>query len=201
MNNNEILYTDEDFKTIRQLMEEGPWPPEYNSVAGLLPYIRRQGENIQGIEVGTERGESAYLILEKCKNVSKLYTIDHYQQYNNWNGFVPKSAQKKFEEIAEANLEKFNDRVKIVKLPSITAASGFEPESMDFIYIDGDSSEEMTYTDLKNYYPLLKINGLFCGHNYQFQTVNEGLKRFREEYKIRIPLQRSSNGTYFWVKK
>lgn len=193
---------DEDFLTIEELNQNGLWPREFSSVSGLIPYIKRLGQNVEGIEIGTEKGESAYTILTQCQNVSKLYTIDHYEPWTNWNGEVPQESQDKYKVIAEKNLSEFGDRVSTVEVSTnlFATVDGFFEESMDFIFIDGDPSEEQIIKDLETFYPFLKPKGLLCGHNIQFKTVFNGVKKFRDDNKIRQPLNKSTNGTYFWYK-
>ena len=53
-----MALTDDDFKTIKELGDA--YPQEWISNKGLVPYIKRQGENLKGIEIGTCRAESTY---------------------------------------------------------------------------------------------------------------------------------------------
>jgi len=196
------IYTDQDFKTIEHHRDLGIWSPDHYSSIGLAPYIKRLGNDIEGIEIGTGKGESAYLLLDRCPNIKKLYTIDPFSQWDNWNGTDTQEDQDRFKEIAHNNLLKFGSRVEILELSSAVciAEDGFDQESMDFIFIDGDPSTESTMFDLANYYRLLKVKGMFAGHNFQFKTVYDAVQEFRKKYNINIPIQKSTNGTYFWYK-
>lgn len=188
--------------TIAQLKEEGVWPHEYNAAWGIIPYIKRlKGDQVIGVEVGTERGESAYLILEKCLNVNLLYTVDPYIAYENWNGPVSQESVDKAHEIAKENIKDLGERVELLNMTSMQAFHKLKSEHrFDFIFVDGSVVEDDVYWDLTNWYNLLRPGGLFAGHNYQLTPVRDALTKFREENKIRIPINRTENMTYFWTK-
>ncbi|MEX0595120.1 MAG: class I SAM-dependent methyltransferase, partial [Candidatus Paceibacterota bacterium] len=143
-----IEFTEEDFKPIDQLKD---FPPEHISVAGIIPYIARlkNEKGVHGVEIGTERGESAYILLKSCPNIVKLYTIDPYEEYACWNGIISQEACDKFEEIAKYNLKEFGNRVEMIKKRSVDAAIdySFADDVLDFVYIDGSDSEEDQYED------------------------------------------------------
>ena len=72
-----VEFKESDFQTI----SEKEWPLDHTSTKGLYPYIKRLGDDIVGIEIGTSCAESTYLLLEKCPNIKKIYTIDPYLQF------------------------------------------------------------------------------------------------------------------------
>ena len=81
------------------------------------------------------------------------------------------------------------------------AATRFEPESLDFVFIDGDHSYEGVLKDCRTYYPLLKNGGIFCGHDYGFlETVKNAVDDFRKEAKIGVDLQPTHNTSFYWYK-
>ena len=154
-----------------------------------------------GIEIGTCRGESAYLLLEKCPNLKKLYTIDPFTEFEDWNGTVPADVLEKQKAIAIDNLKEWGGRIELVFLKSENAASQFEDNSMDFIYIDGDHSYDGVKKDLTLYYPKLKKGGYLCGHDFDtLGSVKKAVMDYREENRIRSPLNLTNNSSYFWIK-
>lgn len=196
-----LVYTDEDFMTVKQISEEAGWPLEYTTTKGFIPYLNRMRQDkIKGIEIGTGRGEGSYLILEKCSKVEKLYTVDPFKEYMDWVGVIEQKDQTKFEEIAKTNLSEFGDRVEMIKKSSDEAASMFEDNSMDFIFIDGDHSADQVKRDCINYYPKLKVGGLFAVHDSNLNMVKDGLKQFRDEKKVRVPIQLIGSSVSFWYK-
>jgi hypothetical protein len=47
---------------------------------------------------------------------------------------------------------------------------GFPDEFFDFIYIDADHTYEGIKRDLIDWYPKVKVGGVFCGHDYTNKT-------------------------------
>ena len=197
-----LILTDTDFMTVEELETETGWPLDWTSVRGLYPYIKRmKGAEIQGIEIGTCRGESAYLILDECKNVFRLYCVDPFLGYDDWAGELTQETMDKFETIARKNLSKFGSRAEIVKKKSSEAVADFIDESVDFIFVDGDHSYDATYNDLCVYYSKLKVGGIFSGHDYHLAEVRRALTDFRAKYNCREPMQMTLNSVWFWYKK
>lgn len=194
----------EDFMTIEELGDK--FPQDWISNRGLVPYIKRQGEKLVGLEIGTCRGESTYFFLDKCVNVIKLYTVDPYQSYEDWIGTISQEDLDKHEAIAKTNLEKFGDRVQMIKKTSEETAKMIDTiiegdAPFDFIFIDGDHSYDATLKDCELFYPMLKKGGLFCGHDYQtIQTVKQAVDDFRTKNKITTPINLSLNSAFFWNK-
>jgi predicted O-methyltransferase YrrM len=197
-----IILNDTDFMTVDELEKEIGWPHDWTSVKGLYPYIKRLQGDVTGIEIGTCRAESTYLILDKCPNVTKLYTIDPYLGYDDWAGELNQETMSKFEDIAHKNMMKFGDRVEFIKSRSDDAETinYFKDEQVDFIFVDGDHSEEATYQDISNYYSKLRSGGLFSGHDYNLDAVRTAVERFRTDNKVRVNIQLSTNNVWFWYK-
>ena len=194
---------EDDFKTIKELGDK--WPYDWVSVRGLAPYIKRLGEKVVGLEIGTCRAESTAFLLDKCPNIIKLYTIDPYKAYNDWNGEINQNIIDKFMMVAEENLKQYGDRVQMVRETSADAASKIktitDKAEFDFIFVDGDHSYEATLADCEAYYPLLKKGGFFCGHDYSnLETVKRAVTDFRNKNNITAPVNLSTNSTFFWYK-
>ncbi len=198
-----MALTDEDFMTISELGSK--WPYDWVSVKGLAPYIKRLGDNIVGVEIGTCRAESTSFLLEKCPNITKLYTIDPYKAYNDWNGEINQDVIDKFMKVAKKNLKQYGDRVEMIRETSIDAATKIksitDKEEFDFIFVDGDHSYDATFADCEAYYPLLKKGGFFCGHDYSsIEAVKNAVTDFRKKYNINAPINLSTNSAFFWYK-
>lgn len=195
-----VIYNDEDFMSIEELRTEVGWPLDYTTSKTLIPYIKRlKGDDVSGVEIGTGRGEGTYLILETCPNVS-MDTIDPFLEYEDWIGTIMQADQDKFKAIARKNLTDFHGRATMINLKSDEAVNGYEDNSLDFVIIDGDHSSEQVARDCKNYYSKLRSGGLFAVHDNNLHGVKDGLKKFREENKIRVPLNMASVSMVFWYK-
>jgi hypothetical protein len=196
---NMVDLTEQDFMTIEELGDK--WPYEWVSTKGLAPYVRRLGDNITGIEIGTCRAESTAFLLNGCPNIKKLYTIDPYKAYQDWVGEINQNVVNKFMMVAQENLKQFGDRVIMMREDSVRAAAGFKDEGFDFIFVDGDHSYEATLADCEAYYPKLKKGGLFCGHDYSsLDSVKQAVNDFRNKEGITTPINLSTNSAFFWNK-
>ena len=199
-----MALTDEDFMTIKELGDK--WPYDWVSTRGLAPYIKRLGDSVVGLEIGTCRAESTAYLLEKCPNIIKLYTIDPYKAYDDWNGEITQETVDRFREIAAKNLTRFGDRVLMIRETSAEAVEKIKvladgKEQFDFIFVDGDHSYDATLADCEAYYPLLKKGGFFCGHDYSnLETVKRAVTDFRNKNNITAPVNLSTNSTFFWYK-
>lgn len=194
-----MALTDEDFMTIEELGNK--WPYDWVSTKGLAPYIKRLGENVVGIEIGTCRAESTAYLLEKCPNIQRIFTIDPYQAYQDWNGEITQDDVDRFMDAAKKNLEPYGDRARMIRETSTQAVSNFTDTLVDFIFVDGDHSYEATLADCEAYYPFLKPGGFFCGHDYSsIDAVYRAVNDFRDNNKITSPINLSTNSTFFWYK-
>jgi len=85
-------------------------------------------------------------------------------------------------------------RVKIIREASVQAATFFEDETFDFVYIDADHTYEGVSEDIRAWYPKVKVGGIIGGHDYVEATSNDGLEfgvikavtEFREEKGIHV---------------
>jgi hypothetical protein len=84
-------------------------------------------------------------------------------------------------------------------MTSDDAVSKFEDESLDFIFVDGLHTYDQVLLDCRNYYPKLKKNGLFCGHDYgTIEEVRRAVDEFAKEVNKEIQFMRQDNWT--WIK-
>ena len=58
--------------------------------------------------------------------------------------------------------------VNVIESDSSEAASKFEDESVDFIFIDADHRYSSIKKDLTSWYPKVKEDGIFCGHDFEY---------------------------------
>lgn len=177
----------DDLKTMKveDLKKEIAWPPETLSTRVLRPYLLRlDGEELLGIQIGSERGESAYYLLE---TVPKLYL-----------NIIEPTAEK----LVYDNLEAFGGRSTVVdKLPPEDADGMYANDKFDFIFFESPK----TYDELKKlmtlYYPKLKKGGIFAGVDYNTEPVYDAVTDFRRKEKQTQPLHVVSVGrNWFWYK-
>jgi len=69
------------------------------------------------------------------------------------------------------DLTKDKPFVKVVRKYSFDAVKDFPDNYFDFVYIDADHTYEGISRDLVDWYPKVKMGGLFCGHDYYHRRV------------------------------
>jgi predicted O-methyltransferase YrrM len=128
------------------------------------------------VELGTHWGCTAASLLENCRNIEKLHTIDNYLPY--------KDTVQPFVEVGEsgANFLKlaartnFNylpkylrDKLNIIYGDTIESAKRFEDGSIDFIWFDAHLNESQLKNELEIWYPKVSDGGIVgvhdCGNN------------------------------------
>lgn len=189
---------------LKKLVANGGWQNiKYNMPAwGIIELVKNLGTNVKGAEIGVHSGLSSYLLVTECPNIELLIGVDHYQQYEDWNGTVTQATQDNLFEIIKENAEFMGPRFKIIRSTSKDAATLIENESLDFVYIDGDHSADAVYQDLVNYVPKVKKGGIVSGHDIGLIGVKMGIDRWRNNsdpltYGI---LERIENNSWYWIK-
>jgi predicted O-methyltransferase YrrM len=129
-----------------------------------------------------------------------MYGIDPYLPYGNYLQF--RDAEFLAPLKAEA-IQRFNtigQRVELVEKKSVVAAESFELDSIDFVFIDGNHSFEAVYEDLHTWYKRLKPGGLFSGHDFNIQGVNDALLKFRRDLGMKSTFTVTPKNIWWWKK-
>jgi predicted O-methyltransferase YrrM len=193
------------FDSVPVLKEKGHWPIPWTSAIGLIPLLRCHGENLIGCEVGCYAGTNVVYFLENLPNLSKLYTIDPYIEYQDGpTNFVSQDHCDKIKTVFLENIAPFNDRVEFINETAVDAVDKIPNNSLDYIFIDGDHSYEAVNRDIRNYYSKVKSGGIFAGHDFSWhkQEVQRAVFEFMQEQGIDINqnLRLTYHDCWFWVK-
>lgn len=144
----------------------------HETVIALLkfyyPYIA-----FTGIEIGTAEGLLTKSLLLYIPNLTKLYTIDPYLFIQGGHfeaGVGNQEWHNDRKRQADVALEIYKDRCVQLHMTSNQAVDE-TPDKVDFVWIDGDHSQEQIYLDVKNYYPKVISGGIFGGHDWN-HTIN-----------------------------
>jgi len=168
---------------------------------GLVePISKLTGRKLIGVEIGVCLGSTTKSFLSNIPNIQKLYAVDNYPTYIDWNGTdMNEERQELMKQYAKDLLTPFGDRVKFCYESSAEFAKTLKEESLDFVFIDGDHSDEASYNDFCNYYPLVKKYGIFAGHDIVLESVRKSLERFLgENYSKAIMV---SNNAWYIIKE
>jgi len=158
------LMIDELFQRqdIRTVIEVGSW-----AGGGSTRHLGEQLQTKNGVlyAVDTWLGSST----QQPGQVHFMPVLDHiYQQFLSnmiaWN---------------------LADTVIPVRMRSVEAARALKIKA-DLIYIDGEHTAEAVYEDLVAWLPHLNQGGIFCGDDWGWESVREGLEKFAKERNFQI---------------
>ena len=168
---------------------------------GLVePISKLSGRKLVGVEIGVCLGVTTESFLNNIPNIEKIYAVDNYPTFVDWNGGdMNAERQALMKQYAKTLLTPFGDRVKFCYESSTEFAKTLKEESLDFVFIDGDHSEEASYNDFCNYYPLVKKYGIFAGHDIVLSDVEKSLKRFLGENFSKVITV--SNNAWYMIKE
>jgi len=164
-----------------------------------IPTLLKNKKEIIGIEIGVERGGSAFNLLENS-DVKILYLIEPYLPYTDLEGehVCDEHCQKNNKKICLDTLKNFTN-FQLIEKSSDEAFNFFEDESLDYIFIDGLHTYEQCYKDMENYYPKLKKGGLFYGHDFTYVSkVREAVENFSK--KVNKEIENCKNDVWYWIK-
>lgn len=183
----------------------------YNSdVRSLVNVINLLGKDLVGAEVGVFEAQSFMTLLHNCPNIKTLYGIDSYEPYvdyikNDYDGTPALVLDKKtvslvkslsFNRIKYSGME---NKVVFYEEDSNIAAKKIEDESLDFIFLDSYLTYEQAKNDLKIWFPKVKKNGLFAGHDYVCEAVYNSVNEFRLENNIKNTMS-VYDSCWCWIK-
>ena len=151
------------------------WGEANISGSGLLKHIQKLKGPLVGAEIGVCLGVTTELYASEIENLTKLYAIDHYPSFVDWNGTVVSAERQScMKEHARNRLARF-DNIEFRYTTSEEFVSTIEDNSLDFIFIDGDHSYEGASKDFRNFLPKVKSGGIFAGHDLYIPTVQQAL--------------------------
>lgn len=159
------------------------------------------------IELGAWLGSSTLHIAHLLPSDGLVFTVDHWfmPPYNTciqpWyaQSDVSNLYRQFLSNVLHCGLEK-----KIIPVLGDTkfgleqfAKNNIVP---DLIYVDADHEEESVYTDISNYFPLVKGHGIICGDDYYWNLSNTGypvkkaVDRFAKENQLKV----HTPNNWFW---
>ncbi|MHB1687859.1 MAG: tetratricopeptide repeat protein [Ignavibacteriaceae bacterium] len=138
-----------------------------------------------GVEIGVQAGEFSKIIRATWKG-KYLHLVDRWKHDPNYIDIanISDEDQKKlYLQVVGSFAD--DPSVTIHRMDSLVAAESFPDNFFDWIYIDADHSYEGCKADLNAWYPKLKQNGIFAGHDFidgNYNAGNFGVKSAVEEF-------------------
>jgi hypothetical protein len=117
------------------------------------------------VEIGSWKGKSGHAIASGCPG--KVTLVDNFSRYSELYPEVEADLRR--------NMSGFKN-VEILKMDSVEAATHFEDNSIDMVFIDGAHDKASVLRDLNAWYP--KCKKILCGHDVQKSGVSGALDDF-----------------------
>ena len=150
--------------------------------------------NQYGVELGVAQGYFSESLLENS-NLKILFSIDRWTDHHDYDEYL----------VAKEKLSKYNGRSVILKLKFKDAVKLFDDEIFDFIYIDGYAhTGQDNGIILKDWWPKLKPNGIFAGHDYCIKTYPktvEQVDKFATRHQLKLNFTKEKEYTSWYCIK
>lgn len=135
----------------------------------------------KGAEIGVFNGFYSEVLMKTIPNV-RLYGVDPYQVYDGYRDHKYRKSMLKAHNNAHRLLDKYEQYV-FMKMTSEEAAKQFAPESLDFVFIDGNHAYPFVKQDIELWTPIVRKGGIVSGHDYYVtKTGNVGVIRAVNDY-------------------
>lgn len=160
------------------------FPNLYTSLVENIP------KNGKFVEVGVWKGKSlSYFIVEninKNKNIT-TYAVDTWEgspEHREDSAIINKTLYEQF----ISNMSSVANKFIPMHMTSEQASKQFEDNSLDVVFIDAQHEYGPVKQDLELWYPKVKSNGIFCGHDYYngWPGVEQAVNEFAETNKLTI---------------
>lgn len=168
------------------------FPQLYIALINVIP------ENGKFVEVGVWKGKSfSYFVVENInsnKNIT-TYAVDTWEgspEHTNDPSVTNKTLYEEFISSMSSVAGKFIP----MRMTSEQASKQFEDNSLDAVFIDANHEYESVKQDLELWYPKVKSNGIFCGHDYTgtWPGVVQAVDEFAKIHNLKI-----SSGEMCWL--
>lgn len=176
---------------------------DYQAVYELV--VKESPDNSHFVEIGAYYGQStsymAVEIINSNKNI-KFDVIDTWagdtsSEYENgqWGYELVIDGDKVFDGFKE-NLKRVENYYNPIRMKSVDAASLYDNQSLDFVFIDGSHDYEFVKKDIEVWLPKIKSGGFLGGHDYYEKDHPEVIQAVTEAFGKNIKILHRS-----WLHK
>lgn len=162
-----------------------------------------------GAEIGVDRGQTSARLLRDFPQL-RLQMVDNWGTYieehpyrRSGDSCASRTEQEQEQAQAEAELRTAFavERREIVVADSVAAACRVQAGSLDFVFVDGAHHYEGVIRDLRAWWPRVRPDGLFCGHDYAHPRDKRGIfgvARAVHEFAGRAMKVEADEATQVW---
>lgn len=141
----------------------------------------------KGCEIGLWYGKTFFLLLEKIPDLT-LFGVDIWTTCEASHSTDQVVNRRTVYEKAS----RFPG-ARIMEISSKRAAQAFSPESLDFVFIDADHTEQGVQEDIAAWWGKVRRGGIVCGDDYDFPSVRKTVDALIGDVHI--------EGGFFWWKE
>jgi len=152
------------------------YSPFYRALAQALP------EGGTFVEIGSWMGQSISVFCQEIQDfgkTAKLWCVDTFKGEQNQPSHLAVVGENggSIREVFERNTKATGARemIEVIEGDSAESAAMFDDGSLDAIYIDAAHDYESVVKDLAAWYPKLKPQGIFSGHDYPHWEVKQAV--------------------------
>ena len=148
----------------------------------VLSALIRKNQPMKILEIGSWKGRSTSVIILSAPENAKIVCVDSWEDGNNFDDSneikgeikgIDTLEQFKKQVLALINTYRPDVEVEFMRIDSKHFVFQYEEEfknSFDFIFVDGDHSYVGVKHDVMGIMPMLKENGILCGHDCHVVT-------------------------------
>jgi hypothetical protein len=132
-------------------------------------------------EIGVENGDNALRLLKNL-DIKRIYLVDWYKPSPQY-GYTEEMVESQRKHAYEV-LEPWKDKIIWIEKDSVEASENVK-EELDYVYIDGDHTDNGVYRDIVAWYPRVKKGGICGGHDFMcFAECRNGVMRYLLENNL-----------------
>lgn len=151
---------------------------------------------IRGAEVGVFRGHSSQALLDAFPGMF-LTMVDPFTETGFKSKWTAAMAEKEAEEVTSFA----SDRRVLLKEPSLEAATHFDKNALDFVFLDANHTYEHVKADVQAWWQVLKPKGVLIGHDYgcRLDLIGKyGVKKAVDEFVAQYNLELHVESFLVW---
>jgi predicted O-methyltransferase YrrM len=121
------------------------------------------------VEVGCWLGRSMAFLAVEAANSGKalhLVAVDTWQGSIGEPGMQAYARENDVYAMFRRNLAPVIDRISVLRLESVKAASYLDDGTLHFVFIDASHDEASVAADIAAWWPKVAVGGLLAGHDY-----------------------------------
>jgi hypothetical protein len=162
----------------------------------------------RGLELGVETGWYSRKLCQSIPGL-KLYAVDAWQTYGTYRDHVNQAKLDRFYEKAVERLIPYD--AEVIKGFSMDVVKQFEPESLDFVYIDSNHRSPWVNDDIREWSKIVRSGGCVAGHDYTLREnkhnpidVIAAVKEYTTAHNIQpyftLTKDPEETPSWFWIK-